>query len=39
MDPQEFFEIGKTPIKGIGGVGNIQFRISLIGIEVREILP
>ena len=31
MDSQEFFEIGKTPIKGIGGVGNIQFRIFLTG--------
>ena len=37
MYPQQFLEIGKTTIKGIGGIRDVQFRILLIGEQIGKI--
>jgi hypothetical protein len=37
MYPEQFFEVRKAAIKRIGSIWNIQFRILLIGEQIREI--
>ena len=37
MHSEQFLEICKAAIKGIGGIGNVQFRILLIGKQIGKI--
>jgi hypothetical protein len=37
MHSEQFLEICKATIKGIGGIGNVQFRILLIGKQIGKI--